>query len=101
MQTVAKRYFRASAQSSMISASQASGRSRVWSMRPARRHFPDAQFRSLQIGEDADRSAGIGLELADDGDALGVVVMTAVGKIQAKDVDAAFEQGLDHRRLGT
>ena len=53
------------------------------------------------VASELEERHGLDPQLADDGDALGVFVMTAVGKIQAKDVDAAFEQGLDHRRLGT
>ncbi len=55
----------------------------------------DAQFRTLQVGQDADRPAGLCLDRAHGIAALAMVVMRAVAEVQAEDVRAGVEQGAD------
>ena len=60
----------------------------------------DAQLRSLKVDQHRDRAAGAGLELADRRMASAVVVVAAVTEVEPEDVDARFEQGRDHVRVG-
>ena len=60
----------------------------------------DAELRALDVGEDADRAAGLLLECADEGDAGAVVVVGAVAEVDAEDVGAGVEQAAQHVRGG-
>ena len=54
-----------------------------------------AQLRPLQIAENRDRAAGIGLDLADDVIARLVILMAAMAHVQAEHVGTGIEQGAD------
>ena len=58
----------------------------------------EPQLRPLHVGEDADRPAGIGFDLADRLEAGAVIVMRAVAEIEAEHVDAGVEQRADALR---
>jgi hypothetical protein len=53
----------------------------------------EAQFRSLQIGQNADRSPGRALNRSDRREACSVVLMSAVAEIQPEDINPGLEQG--------
>ncbi|MNN28698.1 hypothetical protein D3C81_1422770 [compost metagenome] len=55
----------------------------------------DAQLRALQVHEDADRVAQLGLDFAHPLVAQGVVGVFAVAEVQAEQVGAGFHQGAD------
>ena len=52
----------------------------------------DAEFRTLHVGQDADRAVEFFFQFADHGEAGGVVRVRAVGEIQPKHVGAGLEQ---------
>ena len=56
----------------------------------------DAQFRPLQIGQNADRAPDFLFHLSNDAVPRANVFVRAVAHIQAKNVDAGEEQFLDH-----
>ena len=56
----------------------------------------DADLRALQILENADRAGRFGLQRADRGVNLGVILMRAVAEIEPERVDAREEQLLQH-----
>jgi len=62
----------------------------------------DAQLRALQVEQDADRPAEALLKGADGLHAGAMVLVHAVAEVEAEDVDAGAEQGLDalRRRAG-
>ena len=57
---------------------------------------PHAELRPLQVGEDADRAAELGLDLADQRVAPGDVVVGAVAHVEPEHVGAGEEQAADH-----
>ena len=61
----------------------------------------DAQFRTLHVGQDADRAVELCLQLADHGEAGGVVLVRAVGEIQPEHIGAGLEQARQHLRRRT
>ena len=61
-------------------------------MDPAAAEAPDAQLRTLHVGQDADRAVEFFFQFADHGEAGGVVLVRAVGEIQPKHVGAGLEQ---------
>ena len=69
-------------------------------LRPAARKIAEAELGSLQIGEDADRPAGLALDLANLGKARAMLVVGAMAEIEAEDVDAGLEQGADALEAG-
>ena len=68
---------------------------------PATGEIAEPELRALQIGEDADRSPGFGLDAADVGEERAVIVVRAVAEIAAEDVDPGIEQGAQPRRART
>ena len=60
----------------------------------------DAQLRALHVGQDADRAVELFLQLADHGEAGGVVVVRAVREIQPEHVGAGLEQAGQHLGRG-
>ena len=69
------------------------------SSRPSR-NGADADLRTLQILQDADRPADLPLQGPDRGMDPGVVVLRAVAEVQPEHVDAGQEQGLQRLRSG-
>jgi len=61
-------------------------------------HVADAELGALQIGQNADRLAGIPFQCPDARDTPRLVGVAAVAEIKAKDIRARFEQGTDHLR---
>ncbi len=55
----------------------------------------DTQFGALHVCEQADRTAGGFFQRPHDGNSGGMVVMTAVGKIEAEDIGAGAEKAFD------
>jgi hypothetical protein len=55
----------------------------------------DAQFRALQVHQDAQRVVQLALDFADPLIALGVVGVIAVAEVQAEDVDPGLDQLAD------
>ena len=69
------------------------------------RHRPvgeraDAELGALQVGENADRPAGVGLDLADQPDQAPQPVVVGVAHIDAEDVGAGGEQAGNGRLVG-
>ena len=62
--------------------------------------LPNAEFRALDVGQDADGAAEFFLDRADHLDARGMVGMAAVGEDQAKHVGASLEEMGEHVRRG-
>jgi hypothetical protein len=60
----------------------------------------DAQFRPLQVGEDADRPAGGLLQRAQVFEPGAVVGVVAMAEIQPEHVDAGLEELANHFRVG-
>ena len=60
----------------------------------------DAQLRALHVGENADRPVEAVLELADHGEARGVILMRAVAEVEPEHVGAGLEQPRQHLRRG-
>ena len=60
----------------------------------------DAQLRSLQIDQDADRPAVLGLDLADQADELAHALVARMAHVDAEDVGAGLEQRGDHVPAG-
>ena len=61
----------------------------------------DAEFRTLHVGQDADRAVEFFLQFADHGEAGGVVRVRAVGEIQPEHVGAGLEQAGHGLQRGT
>ena len=59
------------------------------------------QLRALQVGQDADRTADLTLELAQDREALTMRRRVAMAEVQAKDIDTSGEQPVDRVLVGT
>ena len=59
-----------------------------------------AQLRSLQIDQDADRPAVAALDIADGRDQFAHLVMRGVAHIDAEHIGAGLEQPADHRKVG-
>ncbi len=53
----------------------------------------DPEFGPLQVHEDADRLVQLAFDLANPGEALGVVAVLAVAEVQAEQVDSRLDQG--------
>ncbi|MOA32648.1 hypothetical protein D3C78_1538860 [compost metagenome] len=60
----------------------------------------DAQLRALQVGQDRDRAASFGLDLAHGIVARAVVFVRAVAEVQPEHVGARLEQFADYRDVG-
>ena len=60
--------------------------------RRAPRGTADPELRALQVHQDADRPAVSGLDLAHELEAPGVILVAAMGEIEAEDVGAGLEQ---------
>ena len=60
----------------------------------------EPELRPLQVDKDADRAAGLFLDLADHRDPLPHPVMRGVAHVDAKDVGAGGEQGGDRLAVG-
>jgi len=58
--------------------------------------FPDSQLWPLQIGQNRDRAAGFGLDLADDVVPGAVIFVAAVAHVQAEHIGPGVKQGADH-----
>ncbi|OIQ62965.1 hypothetical protein GALL_554990 [mine drainage metagenome] len=56
----------------------------------------DPQLGALNVGQDADGAVELFLQLADHGEAGGVVLMRAVGEIQAEHIGAGLKQAGHH-----
>src|SRR2546427_2756483 len=56
----------------------------------------DAQLRSLQVGQHANRPGPLALHLANEFESLLVLSVRTVAEVQAKHVDTRIEQGADH-----
>src|SRR5205085_4034699 len=69
-------------------------------LRPAAGKIAEPQFGPLQIGEDADRPPGLGLDPANLGKPGAVLVVGAMAEIEPEDVDASLEQGADALEAG-
>ena len=59
----------------------------------------DADLRALQVGEDADRTADLGRDLADAVGPPNVVFGAAVREVEAHDVDAGADQRFEDERI--
>ncbi len=70
-------------------------------MHPPAAEPSDAQLRALHVGQDADRAIELLLQLADDGEAGGVVLVAAMREIQPEHVGAGLEQAGDDLGRGT
>ena len=64
--------------------------------------LPTRSFRSLHVGENADRALEAILELADQCEARGVILVRAVAEIEPEHIGAGLEQARQHlgRRAG-
>ena len=69
-------------------------------MHPAAAEAADAQLGSLYVGQQADRAAHGLLQRTDDGDVGGVVLVAAVGEIEAEDVGAGVKEAGNHLGRG-
>ena len=58
-------------------------------------HRAEPQLRPLEVGQDGDRAAGPGFDIAHDIEAFPVVLVAAVAEIETENVGARVEQGLD------
>ena len=58
-------------------------------------HRAEPQLRPLEVGQDGDRPAGPGLDIAHDIEAFPVLLVAAVAEIETENVGARVEQGLD------
>ena len=61
--------------------------------------FAQTELGPLQIGENADGPAAIGLELAQHRHALAQLLVAAMAHVDAEDVDAGLKEGFDDRSL--
>ena len=59
---------------------------------------PNAELRPLHIGEDPNRAPHLGFHSADGGDAGGVILMAAMGKIKPEDIGPGAVELFDHLR---
>jgi hypothetical protein len=60
-----------------------------------------AQLRTLQIRKDADRSAGLAFQLAQNRESCAMIIGAAMAEVQAEHVDAGEKQALSDFRRGT
>ena len=65
-------------------------------MHPPAAERADAQLGALHVGQDADRPVEFFLQLADHGEAGGVVLVRAVREVQPEHVGAGLEQPGQH-----